>query len=95
MGFMLGVVIRNSAGAIVAYFVYSLVLPTLSGLLAMNQAWFADLHRWVDFGFNQTLLFSSTSLSGQEWAQLGVTAGLWFVLPMAVGLWRLLRSEVK
>ena len=28
-GFMLGVLIRNSAGAIVAYFVYSLVLPPL------------------------------------------------------------------
>ena len=34
VGFMLGVVIRNSAGAIVAYFVYSLLLPTLSMLLA-------------------------------------------------------------
>ncbi len=27
-GFMLGVLIRNSAGAIVAYFVYTFVLPT-------------------------------------------------------------------
>ena len=34
VGFMLGVLIRSSAGAIVAYFVYSFVLPTLSALLA-------------------------------------------------------------
>ena len=34
IGFMLGVLIRNSAGAIVGYFVYSFVLPTLSALLA-------------------------------------------------------------
>ena len=40
-GFMLGVLIRNSAGAIVAYFVYTLVLPPLLGLLAANQQWFA------------------------------------------------------
>ena len=48
-GFMLGVVIRNSAGAIVAYFVYTLVLPPLLGLLAANQQWFADLQPWVDY----------------------------------------------
>ena len=30
VGFMLGVLIRNSAGAIVGYFVYWFVLPTLS-----------------------------------------------------------------
>lgn len=95
MGFMLGVVIRNSAGALVAYFVYSLVLPTLTGLLAVSQDWFFDLQRWVDFGFNQTWLFSATTQSGEEWAQLGVTAGIWLVLPMAFGLWRLLCSEVK
>ena len=40
VGFMLGVLIRNSAGAIVAYFVYSFLLPTLSGLLAASQDWF-------------------------------------------------------
>ena len=34
VGFMLGVVIRNSAGAIVAYFLYSFVMPTLTDLLA-------------------------------------------------------------
>ena len=57
IGFMLGVLIRNSAGAIVAYFVYSLVLPTLLGLLAASQEWFRDLQAWVDFKFAQTPLF--------------------------------------
>ena len=38
IGFMLGVLVRNSAGAIVAYFVYSLLLPTVLGLLAANAA---------------------------------------------------------
>ena len=33
-GFTLGVLIRNSAGAIVGYFVYALLLPTITGLLA-------------------------------------------------------------
>ena len=34
IGFMLGVLIRNTPGAIVAYFVYSFVLPTIFGILA-------------------------------------------------------------
>ena len=39
VGFMLGVLIRNSAGAIVAYFVYSLVLPSIFGILAEAHGW--------------------------------------------------------
>ena len=49
VGFMLGVLIRSSAGAIVAYFVYSFLLPTLSVILAGSQAWFRHLQPWVDF----------------------------------------------
>ena len=58
IGFMLGVLIRNSAGAIVAYFVYTLVLPPLSGLLAGNQALVRDSQPWVDFNFAQGALFN-------------------------------------
>jgi ABC-2 type transport system permease protein len=95
MGFTLGVLIRNSAGAIVAYFVYSLVLPTVTGLLAAAQGWFRDLQPWVDFQYNQTGLFDSTGLTGEQWAQLGVTGALWLLLPMALGVWLVLRSEMK
>ena len=37
IGFMLGVLIRTSSGAIVAYFVYSFLLPTVFGMLAASQ----------------------------------------------------------
>jgi hypothetical protein len=93
-GFMLGVLIRNSAGAIVAYFVYSLLLPTLTTVLAINQEWFADLQAWVDPNYAQGALFNG-SMTGEQWAQLGVTSLVWLVLPLAIGLWTLLRSEVK
>lgn len=95
IGFMLGVLIRNSAGAIVGYFVYSFVLPPLTGLLAATQTWFANLQKWVDFQSNQTKLFIGTPLSGAEWGQLAVTGVIWLALPLTIGLWQLLRSEVK
>jgi hypothetical protein len=48
IGFMLGVLIRASIGAIVAYFVYQFLLPTVMGLLAASQNWFQDLQPWID-----------------------------------------------
>jgi ABC-2 type transport system permease protein len=94
IGFMLGVVIRGSAGAIVAYFVYSFLLPTLSALLAGSQQWFRDLQPWVDFNYAQSALFNG-SLTAQQWAHLGVTGLAWLVVPTALGVWLVMRSEVK
>ncbi|GAW51978.1 MULTISPECIES: ABC transporter permease subunit [unclassified Nocardioides] len=94
VGFMLGVLIRNSPGAIVAYFVYSLVLPTVTTVLAETQEWFADKQPWVDFNYAQGPLFDG-DISGQQWAQLGVTGLFWLVIPLSIGLWSVLRSEVK
>jgi ABC-type transport system involved in multi-copper enzyme maturation permease subunit len=93
-GFMLGVLIRNSAGAIVAYFVYSLLLPTLAMLLATSQQWFRDLQPWVDFNFAQSALYNGT-LSATQWAHLAVTGTGWLLLPTALGVWLVMRAEVK
>ena len=94
IGFTLGVLIRNSPGAIVGYFVFSLVLPTLSGLLTANAGWFADTQPWVDFTFAQGNLFNGT-MSGEHWAQIGVASLIWLVVPLTVGLRMMFRSEVK
>jgi ABC-2 type transport system permease protein len=94
IGFMLGVLIRNSPGAIVGYFVYSFLLPTLSMLLANSQQWFADAQNWVDFNFAQGALFEG-EMSGEAWAQLAVSGTFWLAIPLAVGLALVMRSEVK
>ena len=93
-GFTLGVLIRNSAGAIVAYFVYTLVLPPLLGLLAMSQDWFADLQPWVDYNLAQMALFEG-GLSSEQWQQLAVSGTIWFLVPLAIGLLLVRRAEVK
>jgi ABC-2 type transport system permease protein len=94
MGFMLGVLIRSSAGAIVAYFVYSLVLPGLLSFLAASQEWFRDLQPWIDFQYAQTTLYDNVP-TGEQWAQLGTSGLMWLVAPLAVGLALVMRSEVK
>jgi ABC-2 type transport system permease protein len=94
MGFTLGVLIRNSPGAIVGYFVYALVLPATLGTLAAYQDWFHDLQGWVDFNFASTALYDG-GLGATEWAQIGVSGLFWLAIPLAVGLRLVLRSEVK
>lgn len=94
MGFTLGILIRSSPGAIVGYFVYSLVLPGALAALAAFQAWFVDLQGWVDFNFASTRLFEG-SLTGTDWAHLAVSGTAWLLIPLAVGLRLVVRSEVK
>ena len=96
IGFMLGVLIRSSTGAIVAYFILTFLLPTIFGLLATSQQWFHDLQPWVDIQFAQAGLFVfDQSLTAEQWAQIAVTGLTWLVVPMAVGLWFVMRAEVK
>jgi ABC-2 type transport system permease protein len=96
IGFMLGVLIRNSPGAIVAYMVFAFVLPGLSEVLAVNQQWFADARGWLDVNYAQSFLFSFGDWpTAEQWGYLGVTHLVWLVLPLAIGLRLLLRSEIK
>ncbi len=94
LGFTLGALFRNTPAAVVGYFVYGFVLPTVFGILAAFQDWFADLQPWVDFNFSQSKLFEG-NLTGEEWAQLGVSGLIWAVIPLAIGIWLIRRSEVK
>jgi hypothetical protein len=94
VGFMLGVLFRNSAGAIVGYFVFSLVLPGVSSALASSQAWWRDNAPWFDFNYAQSALFGGVP-SAEQWAQLGTASLIWLILPLAVGLRVVMRSEVK
>ncbi|KRF17775.1 ABC transporter permease [Nocardioides sp. Soil797] len=94
IGSMLGLLIRNSAGAIVGYFVFNALLPTLFMTLANFKEGFRDIWPWVDFSYAQGALFNGDP-SGEEWAHLAVTVSIWLLLPLLVGLYLVRRSEVK
>lgn len=93
-GFAFGALLLNTAGAIVLYFVYSFVLPGLFELGASLIGWFGDIRPWIDFSNAQGPLMEG-GITGEQWAQLGVSSLLWFFLPLALGLRRVLRAEVK
>jgi ABC-type transport system involved in multi-copper enzyme maturation permease subunit len=93
-GFAFGMLFMNTAAAIVLFFVYSFVLPGLFAAGAALMDWFKDLRPWIDFASAQGPLYDAT-MTGKDWAQFAVSGLIWFVLPLAVGIWRLLRAEVK
>jgi hypothetical protein len=93
-GTMIGMLVRSSAGGLVTYFVLTLVLPTLSGILATSQEWFANLQPWVDLNYAQSFLFEGMH-TGAQWAHIAVTVLIWIVLPGIVGIRVVMRSEVK
>ncbi|MDR7086347.1 hypothetical protein J2X11_001186 [Aeromicrobium panaciterrae] len=94
LGFMLGLVLRNSSAAIVGYFVVAFVLAGIFAALANFQDWFKDAWPWVDFNYAQGALYNG-DMGGAEWAHLGVTSLTWLIIPTAIGLRLVMRSEVK
>ena len=96
IGFAIAMLVMNTPAGIVGYFAYSLILPTAVGILSALSDWFDDIAPWVEFNTAQTPLFTGDyTPTGEEWAQIAVSGFIWLVLPLAFGIWRLLRIEFK
>lgn len=90
-GMAFGLLFLNSAAAIVVNY----VLPTVFSIVASLWGWLNKAQAWIDLGTSQQPLFDGSHLSGKEWAQLGSGTLIWVVIPFAIGMWRVLRAEVK
>jgi ABC-2 type transport system permease protein len=86
----LGLLLMHSALAIVTYF----VLPTVVGILVEVVSALAGPSQWFDPNQSTTPLAEGT-IAGDGWAKLAVTVAIWVVLPLALGLLRLRRHELK
>jgi ABC-2 type transport system permease protein len=96
VGFALATLIMNTPGAIVAYFAYTLILPSAAGILSAISNGFEKVAPWIEFNTAQTPLISEPySPTGEEWAQIAVTGFIWLIVPLVLGIWRLLRIEFK
>jgi ABC-2 type transport system permease protein len=90
-GLVFGLLFLNTAAAIVTSYVLPIAFSILTSLIKS----FHKVQPWVDPGTAQTPLQNGEHLSGQEWARVLTTALIWVVLPFIVGMWRVLRAEVK
>ncbi len=96
IGFAIGMLLMNTAAAIVGYFVYSLILPTVVGFLGFLSDGFEKVAPWIEFNTAQIPLFDGDyTPTGQEWAQIAVAGTIWLIIPLFLGIQRLLRIEFK
>lgn len=93
-GFALATLLLNTPAAIVVFFVYSYVLPGILFGAAALIGWVKDISPWINFAEAQGPLMD-LSMDGKEWAHFAVATTIWLVIPFVVGLWRVLRAEVK
>lgn len=89
IGLALGAAILLSAPAIVASFALPLGVSIVLELTGAD-----NVAAWVGQGETLSPL-AGHALSGHEWARLLVGMLLWLALPMAIGLYRFLRNEVR
>jgi ABC-2 type transport system permease protein len=90
-GLAFGGAFLNSAFAIVLYYLVPTIISIVGGIWTSAH----DKLLWIDLNTSQGRLFDTEHISGKEWGQLGTGLLLFVVIPGAIGVWRLLRSEVK
>ncbi len=86
----LGLLILHSAAAIVTYF----VLPTVVGIVVEVVSALHGPAKWFEPNAATTPLAEGT-VHGAGWAHFAVTTAIWVALPLALGLLRLRRHELK
>lgn len=96
IGFAIATLVLNTPAAIVGYFAYTLILPTAVGILSALSQGFEDIAPWIEFNTAQTPLFMGDyTPTGEEWAQIATSGFIWLVVPLILGIRRLLRIEFK
>jgi len=89
-GLAYGMLLLSSAAAIVVYY----VVPNLSSLLFTAVSGLKETAAWLDLQKAQAALYLH-DVTATEWAQYATAALIWVVLPGAIGVVRVMRSEIK
>lgn len=104
MAFAIGMVFLSTPGSISVYYIVALLLPFMVyGTLYAIFGWARDVIPWLDMNYAMAPLQGNTespdgstiSVTGTTYAQTAVTTLVWVVLPLAIGMWRVRRAEVK
>lgn len=89
-GVAFGFALQNGALAIVTF----LVLPTIWTVVGALVPWLERVAPWLDLRQATAPLLDGT-LHGADWARLGTAVAVWFGVPLALGILRLTRREIK
>jgi ABC-type transport system involved in multi-copper enzyme maturation permease subunit len=94
-GFAIATLLINTPASIVLFVVYRFVLPGVFAALSALSGGFEKIAPWLDFQAAQSDIYEWTLSGAEAWAHLIVSGLIWLALPLGLGLWRILRAEVK
>lgn len=94
-GFAIATLLLNTPASIVLFFVYRFLLPIVFGIAGGLMDWFEKVRPWLDFQDAQVPIYDWDLSTGEQWGHLITSGILWLAVPMAIGLWRVLRAEPK
>lgn len=88
-----GLLLLNTPAAIVVFLLAPLVVASVTGLVDALQ----DVAPWVNMGSAMNPLMDDLPgmLSAEQWGHLASASVIWFVIPFAIGIYRVLYAEVK
>ena len=90
-GFAIGMLLMNTAAAIVLYY----VLPIAWSVLFTMVAALEGVAPWLDLNTAIAPAFEQETFRGDDWLHIAVAGTIWVLIPFALGMVRLLRREVK
>jgi ABC-2 type transport system permease protein len=88
-GIAFGALFLSSAPAIVLSFALPLAWTALGSIPFLN-----DAAHWLDTT-RTTEHMTERALTAHEWAQFAASQGVWLVVPLLIGLWRIARGEIR
>lgn len=91
LGLAIGALFLNVPFGIVSIF----LIPVISSLVFSMTARLNERSAWLDLGQSGAPLQGEDWLTATEWAQFATANAIWLLLPLAIGLWRVARREVK
>lgn len=90
VGAAFGLLFQNTPAAVVAFLLLPFVFTLITALVPGAQT----AGGWLDLTTASAPLLGEEAVSAREWARAGTATAVWFGIPCAVGMARLLRREI-
>lgn len=95
VAFAAATLLLNTPATIVSFLAVVYAVPTVVATIGALWSDFSDVGRYLNLQGALYPVLSGTLDSGEEWGRLLVALLLWVVVPVAIGMTRITRAEVK
>ncbi|GAB3863152.1 hypothetical protein GCM10028801_30100 [Nocardioides maradonensis] len=95
IGFAFASLLLNTPAALVLFFLYWYLLPVVLGAVGSISDGLSRAMDWINFQSAVQPFLDGTISTGEEWGKILLSGLIWIGVPLAFGIARILRAEVK